>query len=279
MKSKFGTTFSTIGEALISPEKTFHKDDYLKSSLFLLLLIIYVLTLASALINISVMNRPEMQEFQLELSVKQAEKRMIGASEADKEVMREQILKGMNSPAAKIIKYVSLFITSGFWLLVPLLFWGLQTIAARFFGGEEIPVTVEKKKGTVSRKHRRSLFFSLIAFIPIGFYSLFAALLLLLRNPDFMTNVLSMEDFMGKMDSNFSLFGLLVSAELPVFLDTALSTLTNPFYWWMFFIAWFGMKEEWRLKKSGTITVLVIWVILTGLWAQMSYSFAGMFTA
>lgn len=158
MATKFGISFRNMGEALVAPEKAFRKEEYLKTSLFLLFLSLYLLSLASALISTAVMSRPEMQEFQFSLAVRQAEKNMIGASEADKEMMREQVRQGMNSPAAKIGTYVSIVISSGFWLLFPLAFWGLQNIAARFFGGEETPVSIEKRKGPVSRKHRRSLF-------------------------------------------------------------------------------------------------------------------------
>lgn len=279
MKNSVAHTFKTMGQALTAPEKTFKDQDYLKSSLFLLLLTVYLLTLTSALLSTAVMNRPEMQEFQLALSVRQAEKNMIGASEADREALREQIRAGMNSPVGRIAQYVSVVITSGLFLVVPLFFWGLQTVAARFFGGEETAVDVEKRKKTVTRKHRRSLFLSFFAYIPLGIYSLLAGLMIFFRDPDTMTNVLTMEELMTKMDVDFSLFGIFAGFEVPVFIDTILSNLTNPFYWWFFFISFFGMKEIWRLKKAGIITILALWIVFGALYAWGSYSLAQAFTA
>ena len=279
MKNAAAHTIKTMGQALTAPEKTFKDQDYLKSSLFILFLTVYLLTLASALLSTAVMNRPEMQEFQLNLSMRQAEKTMIGASEADREVMREQIRMGMDSPVARVIQYVSVVITSGLFLIVPHFFWGLQTVAARFFGGEETAMDVDKKKKTVTRKHRRSLFLSFFAYIPLGIYSLLAGLVIFFRNPDAMTNVLTMEELMTKMDVDFSLFGLFAGFEVPVFLDTLLSNLTNPFYWWFFFISFFGLKEIWRLKKAGIITILALWMLFTALYAWGSYALAQAFTA
>lgn len=118
-----------------------------------------------------------------------------------------------------------------------------------------------------------------MAHLPVLFYSLAASLVIAFRNPDSLTNVLTMDDLIAKMDVDFSLFGLLVSAKLPIFLDTVFSTVTNPFYWWMFFIAWFGLKEVWRLKRAGIITILALWVLFNGFWAWGSYALAGAFTA
>jgi hypothetical protein len=94
-----------------------------------------------------------------------------------------------------------------------------------------------------------------------------------------MTNVLTMEELMTKMDVDFSLFGIFAGFEVPVFIDTILSNLTNPFYWWFFFISFFGMKEIWRLKKAGIITILALWIVFGALYAWGSYSLAQAFTA
>lgn len=146
MASKIAGTIKSIPDVLISPEKAFKKDDYVKSSAFLIILIIYVLTLATALMSTAVMNRPELREFQVALSVKQAEKNMIGASEEDKQMMEEQVRAGMDSPVARIAQYVSIVISSAFWLVVPLLFWGLQVVAARFFGGRNRLLRFKRKR-------------------------------------------------------------------------------------------------------------------------------------
>ena len=279
MISKNLQGFKNIATALSAPEKFFAKQDNLKISLLSLILCLYLISLSASLLSFSIMNRPAMKQFALEMSVRETSKTMIGASEEDKAFVREEMRAKLNSPFNKIMGYIATSFSPLFRFISVLIFWGLQNISTRFFGGEEHQVSIQRKKGPVIRKHHRSLVLSFLALLPLAIESLVKSLILVFRNPDYFLNVLSMQDLNQKMNIDISLSALLVNADMMFPVKTILSIITNPFYWWMFYICWFGMKEIWHIKKSGIITTMAIWFFCTAMFRWFSYSMVQTYSA
>lgn len=279
MKEKKSSSISMLCKTLIRPDLNFQNDNYLKVSLFVIMLALYILTLTSAMGGRLVMDRPEMAAFSENIALRNLEKSMHGCTEEQIKVAKENTLKGMRSPIGKIAAYISICVTSVFIFVRVLLFWLFQVVVLKFMGGEESPTIVKKKKKIKTYKNRKSLIFAVISSFPGVIYSIIGVLVIFTKDSKSLVNVLTMEDLMESFNIQISLSGLFLNnVNLPVFFRNVLDSLTGPFYWWYLIIAWYGLKRIWRIDNKKCVIFLSMWLLLfNGVMAGYEHAMSALF--
>ncbi|MBN2626445.1 MAG: YIP1 family protein [Spirochaetales bacterium] len=259
----FGETVKNLGVILYNPSAVLESPRYSRTSPATLLLLFFVLSLATGLLSYRVTSYEGVKEFQVEMGVKQAMKMMPGSTAEQEDELREQIRNQMYSPVAVISGYVSLIVGTLFSVAASiLLFWFYMITAARFAGGEEEPVTVMKKKGEKVKKHRNSFILSAYRYVPLILSGLISVLLLYTKSKESFYNIATMEELTRKMTINVTVYGLLFEGSLPVNWESILNVLTSPFWWWSGWISVEGMKRKLNIPVKKGVVIFLIWVVI-----------------
>jgi len=269
-------TLKRLPQALIHPGDFFSNDQYIKGSLFAILAVYALIVLGGSLCSLKIMSNESFRDFQVEAGYKQALKMNPSLTDEDKAEVKRVIRAEMEKPYQKIITYVSTILGALLSMVGIVIFWVYMMLAFRFIGGEETPVEIESKKGIKVKKHRRSFYLAAYAFIPLGLAALMNGIMIISRNPDYYLNMLTMADVMDKMNAPFSLYTLLINADLPLWIELFLNTLTSPFHWWFGYIVVTGAKEVLRVppKKSIILVVIYLLLVINYQWGTMSMASA-----
>ena len=263
MRVKLGLALSNTCKCLVSPHKSFKNGDYLRTSLFLIILTVYLFTLGGSLFSYGLTNKPELKKFSENMIRIQIEKSMAASSQDHIDKTVNDAIARQNDPITRAIGFIWLFFSSAIILLKIVFFWLAQVIILKFLGGEEDPLTVQKKKRIKVFAHRRSLVLAAIIFIPSALHAFIAMGINFFRDPNSFLNVLSMEDMIEQFTIMISIYGVFFSQfDLPVIVGNMLNDLTGPFFWWFIIICWFGLEKVWHLSKKNRVIFLVIWFVI-----------------
>lgn len=267
-------TLKSIPKGLTNPGSYFSKEDFLKNSILVLLLVFYLLTLSASLSNLKVMNSQGYRDFQIEMSYQLALKNMPSATEEQKAHLRENITQELNKPFQRIAMAVSAFMGPLFAIVGIIIFWVYMMIVFRFVGGEEAPVEIQTPKGNKLKRHRRTLYLAVFAFLPVALSGTVMGIQTLLRDPDYYLNMLSLSQAIERMNTPVSLYTLLIDAQWPLWIEVMLNIFTSPFYWWFAFIVMKGSEAILGIKPIKTLILVVVYLLLYGnyQWGTMAIS-------
>ena len=62
--------------------------------------------------------------------------------------------------------------------------------------------------------------------------------------------------------------------DIPIFYETVLNIVTNPFWWWSGWISVIGVRDVWRLTVRKGVVLFLIWVVLVIIFQWALYVFA-----
>lgn len=276
----FIKTLTQSVKSLYSPREVFEESDYSKASTGTLLLFFYLLILATSFMGYMITNHEGIREFQVEMGVKQALKFNPAMSEEEVDMVREQIMTSMDSMMSRLFAMISLVFSAAMALFGSVLFfWAYMIIVLRFAGGEETPVTIEKRKGPKEKKHRSSYILSFYRYLPIAIGGIISTLILVTGSKEGLYNITSLEDMTRKMSVNLTLYALLFEGALPIWAESILNVFTSPFWWWSGWIAVEGMEKVWRLPYKKGVAVFAGWALLASLFTIGSQALTSFFTA
>ena len=252
------STVSATGSVLSSPGKAFSGEQYLKSSIIALMLFLYVCYAVSGLLVLPSQQTDTFKELQFNMGLNMLENRMAGATEEDKNTAIEAMRDQMDSPVQLIIQTTGVIFGSGFGLVYILMTWGLIIISSRMLGGEETPYQ--------DKKHQRTLYLSLYAGIPLALSGLVSGVLVITKNPESYSSIITLKDYLRAMDVSPSLFYVFRPEGFypGTFLNFLLTTFTDPFSWWSFAVLFFGIKSILRLDGNKAVIIIAVTVLVHG---------------
>ena len=260
---------SGLYRGLITPDKSFIREELFTSSRLLLFLLIFVLVFAGSVLTQKFFQNETMRVLTMEEATRRVEKMMANAPKEQREAAILRAQESQSSSGMNVVTIVGVVLGGAVWPVFVIEVWFLGILLMQFLGGEEKPVG--------EKKHRRSLYLALYALIPLALEALIKGVVFFFKDPADIRSVLTLADYMAETEVSFSLAAYLEITMLSGFLKYLAHNLTNPFCLWSLAVAIFGGRGVFAVPSiKAAFAVLVIFV-LVGLQGQLFKMITGVF--
>lgn len=260
---------SGIFLALVTPDTSFKREGLFTSSRFLLFLLIFVLVFTGAVLTRKFFANDTVRALTMEEATRRVEKMMANAPKEQREAAIRRAEQSQSTGSMPVVMIVGLVVGSGIWPVFVVEVWFLGIILMQFFGGEEKPVG--------EKKHRRSLYLSLYALIPLALQTLVKGLVFFFKDPADIGSVLTLAEYMEAAEVSFSLAAFLEIGGFSGFLKYLVHNITNPFCLWSLVVAIFGGRTVFSVRPVKIAMAVLVIFVLIGLQGQLFETIAGVF--
>jgi hypothetical protein len=180
---------------------------------------------------------------------------MTGAPAEVQDQARSRMVQALLGGGSTALASISILASGLGFLILAMEVWLVLSVLAQFAGGEE--------ERSADGRHRNSLLFVLVAFVPLALRKLAEGLVMSLKDPAVAANSLTLSDYRELSKVHFDLYGLLHLPRLPAFPDYLLRSATDPFSLWFLCILVVGGTRIYRMPLPKTaLQVLLLLVVL-----------------
>ena len=266
---KTSTFINALVGAVTAPDRTFDRDRTVSISRFALFFMIIILTLSGSYLSMRFHRNETMQTLTMIEMENRIQRMMASAPEEAREQARARIAESTAGSGSLFQMIFGTFFPALLRVLFVFEVWFLAILLMQFMGGEEVPLH--------EKKHRRSLYLSLYAVVPLAVQDLVRGIVLSFKDPEKAGNVLTIAEYQERTEISLSLLEIFRLPALPDFIDFMLYTVTNPFVLWSFAIALFGGRSVFRIQTGKMAIAIAIVFAVIGLQNQFFNMFQGTF--
>jgi hypothetical protein len=245
----------SLAEALIRPDRAFRQGGLASIRPLSIAIVLFLLYAIGQRLISGYDQNPDIQL----LAIGEVETRigsLMTAAPADvQNQTRSRMVQALLGGGSTVLASFSIVASALGFLILAMEVWLVLSVLAQFAGGEE-------ERGADGR-HRKSMLFVLVAFIPLALRKLAEGLVMAFKDPAVAANSLTLSDYRELSKVHFDLYGLLRLPHLPAFPGYLVRSATDPFSLWFLCILVVGGTRIYRMPFAKTLLqALLLLVVL-----------------